>query len=278
MGSEPRLTPPALPVIALVTEPPVAERPVAEAPLLAKGTRDLGEQARAITTAAPVAAAPSDISVASVVHDLRTPLSIIALEAELLLERLGPTAEPAVCRGLVRIGHNVGYLERLVGELLDLAADGDGHLALRRESVDLGELAAATLGRAVSSVERRRVALVVTGPVVVEGDARRLERVIANLVGNALKFSAEAVTVRVSIEGPTAVLSVSDRGPGLSATQARTVFDRFARADGSRGLDGYGLGLYVCKRIVDAHGGVIGVTSTPGAGARFHVELPVARG
>jgi signal transduction histidine kinase len=237
---------------------------------IAKGTReDIRDQATSARAEAAL-----DVATAELVHDIRTPLSIIMIEAHLLEKRLGTRATLSVQRGIERIAQNAAYIDRLVSDLLDLSSMNAGQLELRIERVDLARLIGDTLDRAVSSVDRSRVNVEIRDILYVRADGARLERVIANLVGNALKFAAgSAVTLRLDSRGTYACISVIDSGPGLTSEQARTIFDRHQRAEEARAQEGYGLGLHICRRIMDAHGGRIGVTSTPGRGSRFFFEL-----
>ncbi len=233
---------------------------------VARGTRrDVGDQA---------ALATRDDEVVSLVHDLRTPLTIILLEAQVLAQRLGPGASEAAVRGLSRIEQNARYLERLMADLLDLASLDAGHFELRLELIDLTRLVADTIDRSVSTNDRARVTVELRDLLYVEGDPVRLERVVANLVGNALKFSVGgSVMVRLEGDGVRARVAVIDDGPGLSPVETPTVFERHKRAGTDPSIHGHGLGLHICRRIVEAHGGSIGVVSTPGQGSRFYFEL-----
>ncbi|MGE5186868.1 MAG: sensor histidine kinase [Acidobacteriota bacterium] len=238
------------------------------APHLAKGTHD-------DVTAQARAAMAGEIreDVVAIAHDLKNPLAIIMMEAGLLEQRLA-TRSPAVQRGLEHIARNAAYVDRLISDLLDLASEQAGALALQFERIDLARLVGDTVARCVSTFERGRVQVEIRDVVVVHGDGSRLERVLANLVTNALKHSPQhaAVTVRLDLRGTRAHVSVIDNGPGLPADEARRVFQRFYR--GRAGSRGYGLGLYICRRIVENHGGRIGVHSDPGRGARFFFDLP----
>jgi NtrC-family two-component system sensor histidine kinase KinB len=244
----------------------------ADAPVVttAKGTREnIADQA---------AQAQEEVSqkaeVLSLVHDVRTPLAIIMLESQLLERRLGFRASPEVRSGLARIVHNAAYIERLVSELLDLSSAEGDRLELRCERVDLARLIAQTLDRAVSSADRPRVSVEIRDVLYVDADPVRIERVIANLIGNALKFSPDSViTIGLDSHDELACIEVIDSGPGLTPDEASRVFDRYQRTEQGRAHEGYGLGLYICRRIIDAHGGRIGVTSTPGKGSRFFFEL-----
>jgi len=242
------------------------EEPVA---IRAKGTRsDVTDLARA-------AQASTREHVTLIAHDVRTPLAIISLEAELLAERVG--GAPGVTQSVDRILHNVAYIDRLVGDLLDFAAVETGHLELRTERLDLARLVVETLDRAVPATERARVRVQVRQRAYVLGDASRLERVVANLMSNAFKYShlTSPVTVTLEIVQQRARVCVTDHGIGMTPEQARTVFDRGRRTEGARSREGYGLGLYISRKIITAHLGRIGVASAPGKGSRFFFELPL---
>jgi len=248
--------------------PPVQEEPIA-VPRIAAGTRDdVSEQARA---------ARHLDALASIVHDMKSPLAIISLETRLLEERLGGHASVAIQRGLQRIEHNSGYLDRLIMDLLDLACLEADAFALHVEELDLARLVASALERAVSTLDRPRVQLELYDHPRLTADEMRIERVISNLVGNALKYTppGSGVVVRMHIRDDRARVEVIDAGPGLDPDDAKHVFDRYRRAATSRGRPGYGLGLYVSRRIVEAHGGEIGVLTGEGKGARFWFELPI---
>ena len=248
---------------------PVASPPVGESepqvPVFAKGTReDLSKQAG-------TASLREDLS--AIAHDLKNPLGVIVLEIQALESRLG-RAVPAVHHGLERIAQNAMFVERLLSGLLDLVASDEGELQLRVEHVDLPVMLRETLDRAVSSVDRSRVLLDIRETLAVTGDSMRLERVVANLVDNALKHaSREApVTVRLDRRAGCACISVIDSGPGLQPHEVETCFERFHR---DRASQGHGLGLYIARKIVEAHKGRIGVQTAQGKGARFYVMLPL---
>ena len=258
-------TPPGVERVPLEAEPD--EKPV----VAAKGTRE-GIRLGSETDASEIGE-----RVTLIAHDLKTPLSIIMLEAQLLGERLPLDQLPAIQHGLERISQNAAYIDRLIADLLDLASVDAGQLQLqlRIERVHLGFLLQETLERAVSSVDRSRVQLDLRQDCFVRADRNRLERVIANFISNALKYSASPVTVALDVAGKRARVSVVDQGRGLTPEQSATVFDRYRRANNTRGRDGYGLGLYISRKIIDAHAGEIGVSSAPGVGSQFFFELDV---
>lgn len=247
---------------------PVAEPDEPAPPHLAKGTRDVTEQARRTRAI--------DDDIASVAHDVKTPLSIIMLEANVLEQRLGRALTPQMRHGLERILTNAAYIDRMVSDLLDLGCHDAGRLEIRIERVELGQLIEQALERAVSTVDRSRITVELRQRATVIADPVRIERVLSNLLANAFKHGARRapVTVRLEVARHVARVSVIDSGPGLAAEQARELFERYRR--GKARNDGYGLGLYISRRIVEAHGGRIGVESRLGAGARFYFELPLS--
>ena len=239
-----------------------------EPPRLAKGTRhDVTE---------PPARPPGlHDDLASLAHDLKNPLSVILLESRVLEQRLG-RGSPAMQRGLERIALNATYVERLVAGLLDLVSSDEGRLEIRREPIDLTLLLRETIERSVASADRHRVQIDIRETLAITGDPLRLERVVANLVDNALKYAprASSVTLRLDERAGCACVSVIDTGPGMTAAQVESCFERFRRGPSDR--EGHGLGLYICRKIIEAHRGRIGVQSTPGRGSRFYFLLPLA--
>lgn len=231
-----------------------------------------GSEARGRVTSRP---AP-DEEVAALAHDLKTPLTIIMLEATQIEQRLGVKITPAVQRGLERIAQNASYIDHLISDLLDMASADAGRLELRLDRIDLSRLLRDAVGRAVPTADRDRVKLEIRDVLFVQGDEIRLERVVSNLVHNALKYAGDwgPVTVRLDARGAYACVSVIDSGPGLTAEESRVVFDRYRRANRGGGQQGYGLGLYTSRRIIEAHKGRIGIASQPGRGSRFFFELP----
>jgi signal transduction histidine kinase len=241
-------------------------------PVIAAGTiEDLDDAAQ--LARARAATIPDD-DVAALAHDLKNPLTIIMLETTQIEQRLDPTPAP-IQRGLERIAQNAAYIDRLVSDLLDMASHEAGKLELRIDTIDVARVLRDAVGRAVPTVDRHRVRLVIGTSCHVEGDEMRIERVVSNLVSNALKYCDGAITVQLEARGSFACVSVIDSGPGLSPDESRTVFDRYRR--GATTTSGYGLGLYASRRIIEAHRGRIGVTSHPGHGSRFFFEIPFVR-
>jgi PAS domain S-box-containing protein len=214
--------------------------------------------------------------VAQIVHDLKSPLSTIALEAQLLDDKL-VRGNPSDMRGtLARITHNVEFLDRMVHDLLDLCSLNVGRLELHRKPTELRTLLEQIIDRVVATRDRGRVFLQAAKPLTTLVDEMRIERVVANLLQNALKYAPQTsnIFVRLAVVDQAVRISVSDAGPGIPPTEIGFVFDKFRRASTAGDKEGSGLGLYVSKKIIEAHGGRIDVTSVRGAGTQFFFELP----
>jgi len=250
-----------------------------------KAVRDRSESEAAARRAAEAARRSEERMrrfVADASHELRTPLTSIRGFAELYRQEGARDAEEAG-RLLRRIEDEAARMSLLVDDLL-LLARLDQQRPLARHPVDLLSLAAGAVLDAQLLAPDREIDLVrldgAETPVTVIGDEARLRQVLGNLVNNALRHTPDGtpVVVGVGIDGDTAVVEVSDQGPGLDAEQAERVFERFYRADPSRSRSdggGSGLGLSIAAALVQAHGGDIGVRSTPGEGATFSVRLPL---
>ncbi|MEO8702364.1 MAG: HAMP domain-containing sensor histidine kinase, partial [Kofleriaceae bacterium] len=196
---------------------------------------------------------PRDATITGIVHDLKTPLATIALEVELLGATIGRA--PEVGRALDRIGHNARYMDRLLRDLLDAASIADGCLALQLHPTELRSLITDVVDRVVASRDRERVIVNMPESVLVLLDALRIERVLANLLTNALKYSPHATSVHVTLERREgrARVSVEDSGVGLTADEMTFVFDKYRRAPSAARHDGVGLGLFVSRKIVEEH-------------------------
>jgi signal transduction histidine kinase len=211
-------------------------------------------------------------------HDVRTPLSTIATHAE-LLRRGAAAGDPEVVRRAVAIGTSASRIAAMVGDLVETFQLESGQIVLRRRAVDLaaflGELTRRLEG--TIPVERLQVAVSPRAPEV-DADPDRLERILVNLVTNALKYSPAGTPVVVAAEpeGADVAIAVADRGPGIPPDEARQLFDRFFRGRGARAAEGLGLGLYITRLLVEAHGGRVSV-DTSSRGTTFRVVLPAPR-
>jgi signal transduction histidine kinase len=220
-----------------------------------------------------------DDFLAMVGHDLRNLLSGIVLDAILVAERASDSAEGhATVAGMLRIQRYAARMNRLIGDLADVVAIDAGKLAIHKAPYDAVTLLSEAADAFAPSAADKGIALEVElpdGPLMVALDHERMLQVLANLVTNALKFTSRGG--RVVLAGGRrpgeVLLSVSDTGSGIAADQLAAVFERFwqAAASDRRGL---GLGLYISRSLVEAHGGRIWVESEPGAGSTFYVSVP----
>lgn len=223
------------------------------------------------------------LSIAS--HELRTPLTTVKGFVQ-LLDRILQRPEADRTRVLsltVDLQQQVRRLEDLVADLLDVSRLHAGQLPLRREQVDLVDVARLVLARFESDPETMgypgSTALVLWAPEPVIGvwDAGRLDQVLTNLVSNAVKFSPDGgqVEIRVTARDGAAEVMVRDEGPGIAPEEQEPIFEPFARGRAGETVGGTGLGLYVARQIVEQHGGTITVQSALGAGATFVIRLPL---
>lgn len=217
--------------------------------------------------------------VADASHELRTPLAIMRSELDVSLRSDGLSAEarPVLESAL----EEIESMSRMVENLLTLSRIDDGRLQLMSKPIDLRKLAS-TVSRDLQSLARARsVSITSEGvAVMVRGDADRLYLAVTNLVENAVKYAEADGNVQISAwsQDGDACLSVADSGPGIPVEALPYIFDRFFRVDAarSRSEGGAGLGLAICKEIVEAHGGRVSVDTKPGFGSRFSISLPAA--
>jgi signal transduction histidine kinase len=218
------------------------------------------------------------LSVAS--HELNTPMAALMLSLEGIGTpdpdlRLDPKGMVQVAKLAERQGKR---LTKLIGDLLDVTRLSRGAVALRCEDVELTTLVREVVARYKPELERAgcEISLQLAAPVTGRWDPLRLDQVVLNLVANAAKFGArKPIEIEVARAGDQARLSVTDHGIGVDPSQQERIFERFERGVSSRHYGGLGLGLYICRRIVESHGGSIAVDSRPGQGATFTVTLPL---
>ncbi|HEU5085971.1 MAG TPA: GAF domain-containing sensor histidine kinase, partial [Roseiflexaceae bacterium] len=214
---------------------------------------------------------------AAAAHDLKTPLTTILARAQLMERRvLRDPQAPADLPSIQILVRETRRLQRLVLELLDAARAEHGQLVGEQNTVDLTGLAQLVCARHTS--DQHGCEVEDGEPIVGVYDDVRLEQVLDNLVSNAIKYSPQGSPVRVRLwrEGQEVLLTVSDSGIGIPAADLPHVFERFYRSANAddRHFPGLGLGLYICRTIVEQHGGRIWVTSNVGQGTTFHVALP----
>jgi PAS domain S-box-containing protein len=218
----------------------------------------------------------------AVTHDLRSPLTAVLGYAELLEDEMTEDERARLGDYLAQIVKNTHRLERMVEDLLDFARFESGAFELMCERADFRHVAMEMVTSHMPQAHAAGVTLraeLPDAPLPVHVDVLRIQRVLANLLGNALKFTPEGGEVRVvaALDGEWLRCSVEDTGVGIPADALPRLFQRFSQLEeGRRARGGLGLGLWISKSLVEAHGGRIGVTSEPGCGSAFWFTLPLA--
>jgi signal transduction histidine kinase len=244
---------------------------------------EVGELARAFNTMATELGEVDRMRrelVANVSHELRTPVASLKALAETL--EGGALEDPPAARlFLTRMLLETDRLAQLVEELLELALLESGAAKLEREPFDVAEIIPRATERLHAHAYQHGVDLIVQAcptPALIIGDALRLERVLINLVDNAVKFTAPGgrVIIACDVRNDQVVVSVNDTGAGIPAQDVGRVFERFYKADRARASAGTGLGLAIAKHTVEAHNGRIWVESVEGAGSTFSFSIPEA--
>ena len=259
---------------------------------VASGRRSTAERRRARTEArlsrVTEALAHADVSAvrnllrardewASIVaHELRQPISAIALRSSLLL-RGQLSSEQRDC--VAQIARSIHSLGRMVTDLMDASLLESDRLRVTLTRIDLGQLLIEVVRRTPLAAPRTRTHLPDDVRLFVNGDAQRLEQVIANLLSNAIKYATPDtdVVVDLRVAAGQAHIRVSNVGDPIPEDELPFIFNRFARtqAAGASGVIGLGLGLYIARGLVSAHRGRIWAESDPGGGTTFHVTFPL---
>lgn len=218
----------------------------------------------------------------AVSHELRTPLTTILGYVEFLESEMGGPVTPEQGHFVHQIRRGAKRLDSLLDDLLDMACMEAGTFKLKLTRAEVG----VPIREAVDSLRPRidEAGLVLDldlpdAPLELEMDARRVGQVFANLLANAIRFSPAGGTIQMRAFqcGPTLRCEVRDSGPGIGAADLPRLFQRFSQLDAGRHTGkGTGLGLSISKTLVEAHGGTIGVASTPDVGSTFWFELPLA--
>jgi two-component system sensor histidine kinase KdpD len=213
----------------------------------------------------------------AVSHDLRTPLAVITGAATTLRDNSTGVSQGQRSDLIDTMCEEAERLERLVGNLLDMTRVESGGLNLKREWVPVEELVGAALGRLESKLKGRKLTTSLPADLpFVSVDPVLFEQVFVNLLENAAKYTPAGSPIEIAAktaEG-TVQIEVADRGPGIPEGTAEEIFEKFYRGP-HVGIGGVGLGLPICRGIVDAHGGRIWAENRSGGGAVFRVTLPV---
>jgi signal transduction histidine kinase len=210
-------------------------------------------------------------------HEIKNALGPLAMTLQ-IAERQLLGGQPILPADMAFARAQVRRLSRLVEDLMDLTRADLNLLPVRKRDVDL----AAVVGECVDTFRRGHTMTVSiagpgAGPLPVAIDETRIHQVLLNLLENAARYAPEGAPIDVTISAPSAAVvrvTVRDRGPGIAPAEQQRIFERFTRGAAAEGKGGLGLGLYLCRTIVERHGGTIGVDSTLGDGAAFWIDLP----
>jgi signal transduction histidine kinase len=213
-------------------------------------------------------------------HELRNPLNTLYLQLQLRkrMQDGGPQIDPSALRSLTeRDERQIQGMIRLLDDLLDVSRIRTGRLAVRPAPMDLGAMVHRVVEAIGEQAKAKGVTFTLQAPQSLpwSGDEYRLEQVVNNLLTNGLRYGdGKPVAVSLTDEGDHACIAVRDQGPGIAPEDQGRIFEQFERGDSPAQVQGLGLGLYVCRQIVEGHGGRIELQSRPGEGAAFFVRLP----
>jgi two-component system sensor histidine kinase/response regulator len=217
---------------------------------------------------------------AIVSHDLRTPLSVVHTTASMLLNPKYQLTPQQVREQHERIRRNVDHMNRMIGDLMDMVSLRSGSLSIDPKPIVINEvLKEAVVAHETLARDKGLTLTYDAGNDVMKADADRgrLMQLFHNLLGNAVKFckAGDTITVTSRTRGNHAQIEIADSGPGIAADDLPHIFDPYYSASKKHQKTGTGLGLYIGKGIVDAHGGQIRCGSEPGVGTTFNISLPL---
>ena len=217
-------------------------------------------------------------------HELKTPLTSLKMQIQYtkrLREKKGDEVALTpenMTKFLIQADRSIDRIIHLVNDMLDISRVTTGRLSLNLEKVNLEHLVLDVADRFQSILDMAgcEVSIIAQSDVVGLWDKFRIEQVIANFLINVTKYAGDApVIIRAKKDNQYAILEVQDSGPGIAPEHQQKIFERFQRAIDSHSVSGLGLGLYICKEIIDLHQGQISVDSTLGKGSTFCVKLPL---
>ncbi len=249
-----------------------------------EGPSELAEMARRFNEmASAIARQRKDRQafIAGVVHDLRTPLSVLRMSTDLATTSATPLPPERLGKLMGTVARQVTRLERMAGDLLESVTIEAGKVTLRTEALDAREIATEVVSLYATISAKHTVELELPEKeIAMSCDRIRIEQILSNLVSNAIKYSPAGgkVALRVEARGGDVVFVVHDEGVGMSEADAAMVFEPFRRSTVLRDeVPGSGLGLFIVRRLVEAHGGCITLQTAPGEGSTFQVRIPAAR-
>ena len=240
------------------------------------------DELETLTAALQAADLQKNRFLAVLAHELRNPLAVLAAGLNILERKTDPKAIETIRRSMRQ---HLGFMTRLVDDLLDINRIERGKISLRREKVLLSDILPSALEVAAPAIEIGNHALAVDLPqqaILLDVDPARFIQIVGNVVGNAARYTPKGGRIDVSVSrfADKASIVVSDNGVGIPTDQQARIFEMFEQSDAGMGVvgDGLGIGLALVKQLVELHGGTIQlVSSVPGKGSTFEIQLPIRK-
>jgi PAS domain S-box-containing protein len=217
-----------------------------------------------------------DDLIAFVIHELRNPMASITLSNKLLEEAINENDKEGIQDYLLRTRTNITRLNGLIREMFDATKAGAGSLQYTKGVFDFDELVQEIIETVQAANPSHKIRKYGEAGLEVYADRNRIGQALSNYLINAVKYSPNTnkVDVEVLVEGGNIIVSVADYGPGIAEENVPHVFNRYYRADPTAKAEGLGLGLYLCKQIIDAHNGRVWIKSKAGEGSTFYFSIP----
>lgn len=240
------------------------------------------DELETLTTALQAADQQKNRFLAVLAHELRNPLAVLAAGINILERKTDPDVIDTIRKSMRQ---HLGYMTRLVDDLLDINRIEHGKISLRRERVLLSDILPSALEVAAPAIEVGNHALAVELPqqaILLDVDPARFIQIVGNVVSNAARYTPKGGRIDVSVNriANNASIVVSDNGVGIPTDQQSRIFEMFEQSDAGMGVvgDGLGIGLALVKQLVELHGGTIHlVSSVPGEGSTFEIQLPIRK-
>ena len=240
------------------------------------------DELETLTTALQAADQQKNRFLAVLAHELRNPLAVLAAGINILERKTDPDVIDTIRKSMRQ---HLGYMTRLVDDLLDINRIEHGKISLRRERVLLSDILPSALEVAAPAIEVGNHALAVELPqqaILLDVDPARFIQIVGNVVSNAARYTPKGGRIDVSVSriANNASIIVSDNGVGIPTDQQSRIFEMFEQSDAGMGVvgDGLGIGLALVKQLVELHGGTIQlVSSVPGEGSTFEIQLPIRK-
>ena len=240
------------------------------------------DELKSLTTALQAADQQKNRFLAVLAHELRNPLAVLAAGINILERKTDPDVIDTIRKSMRQ---HLGYMTRLVDDLLDINRIERGKISLRRENVLLSDILPSALEVVAPAIEVGNHALAVDLPqqaILLDVDPARFIQIVGNVVGNAARYTPKGGRIDVSASrvADKASIVVSDNGVGIPTHQHARIFEMFEQSDAGMGVvgDGLGIGLALVKQLVELHGGTIQlVSSVPGEGSTFEIQLPIRK-